>query len=173
MNPGHAGATAMACLAAALCGCSPSERADLYVPCDGPMRLVVRASVYRHPFDFELGDAVGWGVFYSTPDETIPLYDDGYLAHDVRPPTVSAPYVGWGYKQSRFEGPTPTFTYTPLPRDSDRTVMVVDPGAVVGAPESSGPQPPYMNIFVAPGRLTPKPSASARDLPELKKPGHR
>jgi hypothetical protein len=156
MRTGHGAAIVTVCLAAGLCACSRSDRA-FYVSCDGPTKLVLRASVYRHPFDFELGDAMGWGLFYSTPDGTLPLYDDGYLAHDVRPPTVSLPYVGWSYQDSRFKGPAPTFTYAPLPRGADRTVRIVDPGALVGAPESSGQtQPPYMNIFVRPGRMTPE-----------------
>src|ERR1700719_5181178 len=95
--------------------------------CDGPSSISIKVSVYEHPFDFERGGSIGYGLFYSTPENReIALYDDGVVTHDAHG-SFPAPYVGWRYEGGKYSGPTRTYDFAPLPTASDtRRVRVFE-----------------------------------------------
>jgi hypothetical protein len=126
--------------------------------CDGQSSISIKISVYEHPFDFERGGSIGYGVFYNTSENReIALYNNGVLTHDAHGSTP-AWYVGWQYDGTKYTGPMRTCDFAPLPPPSDtRRVRVFE--LPQRAYNRSAPfqeredYPPFMNIFLDPGNF--------------------
>lgn len=97
---------------------------DVYVGrCDARTSVVVKASAYSHPLDFEQGDAIGYGMFLRVSDYPgdISVYNDAFSERDY-PAGFPATYVGWNLAGERwakdpghYVGPVPTNEFAPVP----------------------------------------------------------
>lgn len=108
------------------------------------------------PGSFETGDRIGWGLGYrDSPGSLLWLYNNG-----IHPPGVwgyaASKYVGWSLDGAHKEV-GPTYAYTPMPAAVRGHVVLFDPAAGLGPPESGpGIDPPLMNIFIDPSVVSPQ-----------------
>jgi hypothetical protein len=139
---------------------------DVYVGrCEAPTSIVVKSSAYSHPLDFELGDAIGYGLFLRVSDHPgdLAVYDDAFSGHDY-PAGFPATYVGWNLAgerwktdSGRYVGPVPTNEFAPVPQGlSPSQVRIFELPSGTYSRDAMPPateQPMLMNIFLPPDKI--------------------
>jgi hypothetical protein len=155
-------AVAMLCIGAN--GAHADGVRDVYVgKCNERVSVVVKSSSYSHPFDFELGDATGYGLFLRAVDRPndLPLYDDAFSDRDY-PMGFPASYAGWDLAGERwhkeaghYAGPVITNEFAPVPQGLlGSRVRVFEPPSGTYSRDATPPAteaPLLMNIFVPGG----------------------
>lgn len=139
---------------------------DVYVGrCDSRTSVVVKASAYSHPLDFEGGDAIGYGLFLRVSDHPgdISVYNDAFSERDY-PMGFPAIYVGWNLAGERWRkdpghyvGPVPTNEFAPVPQGLPAgQVRIFEAPSGSYSRDATPPatkQPLLMNIFLPPDKI--------------------